>query len=66
MLHRPDAYLQVKLWEPQSETEQWKDVANSTKQTNAVRADVGIQSSALATKGLNKLTLYGKIFSCTV
>lgn len=66
MHHRPDAYLQAKLWDPQSETEQWKDVANSTKQKNAVRADVGIQNSASATKGLGKLTLYGKIFSCRV
>lgn len=63
---RPEAHLQGKLWEPQSEAEQWKNVANSIKQTNAISADVLIQNSASATKGLSKLTLYGKIFSCRV
>lgn len=60
MLHRPEACLQAKLWEPQRETEQWENVANSTKQTNAVSADVLIQNSASATKGLGKLTYMEK------
>lgn len=66
MLPRPEPYLQAKLWEPQTETEQWKNVVNSIEQTSAIMADILIQDSASETEGLRRVTSYGKMFSFRV